>query len=527
MIRAVYVDDEPNLLEIVKEFLEVDGGIAVETCSSASQLLSHIHKKRYDIIISDYQMPGMDGLQLLKKIRTAGDQTPFIIFTGKGREEVVTEALNLGANLYLQKGTDTRSMCLELGNAVKQLFQMSNAEKASRISEHKYQDLLENSNSLIVTTDIRGQITFMNRYARRFFGFSDEVVGKNLIGTILPLSDHSRMDLVRMRHGWLNDPDRFNSVVVKNQKSNGEPVWIAWSSKASRDENGKITGMKSVGNDITAQMSEEDEMEKCKRLMRMTADSMPVPMMSVGWKGEILTCNRQFMHLFGLDPVPAGEESVELLPRIYSLLSDPKRFDSDVLNMAQSEGPDKVVRLHLNDGRRLNFIPVPPQESSPVAMVWCVGSERSGKTPKGDYLAFCGNDVADNSPDLLLQVDGDGTITYASKSHEEALGRDPMELMGRSIEDFLAPGEARKLYDILNEAAMERRSATIELHLRHASGMYLSFDVHLRSFYDPQSNMAGAVLSSRLNEEAAPTEPVKESQAALASMMRDLYNLDF
>lgn len=527
MIRAIYVDDEPNLLEIVKEYLEMEGDIIVETTNSAANALTTFSSRRYDVIISDYQMPGMDGLQFLRKIRTSGDQTPFIIFTGKGREEVVTEALNLGANLYLQKGTDTTVMCLELSNAVKQLFQMANAEKASRISEHKYQDLLENSNSLIVLADLNGNITFMNRFARRFFGFDDSVVGTNLIGSILPVSDRSKMDLVRMRHGWQNDPDRFNSVVVKNQKSNGDPVWITWSSKAMRDPNGKIMGIKSVGSDITAQMTQEDELDRCKRLMRMTADSMPVPMLTVGWKGEIMTCNKHFLHLFGLDPVPVGEESVELLPRIYSMMADPKAFDAEVLNAAANEGPDKVVRMGLKDGRRLNFIPVPPQDSSPVAMVWCVGAERGGKVIRSEYLAITGNDVADNSPDLLLQVDGDGAITYASRSHVDGLGRDPMDLLGRSIEDLLVPGEGRRLFNLLNEAAMDKKSGSIELHFKHIDGTYLPFDVRIRSFFDPESNVAGAVLSSRLMEEERPPEPVPEAEAALASMMRDLYNLDF
>jgi PAS domain S-box-containing protein len=527
MIKAIYVDDEPNLLEVIKEYLELDDGITVDTSTSASHVLSQLSKTRYDVIISDYQMPGMDGLQFLKKLRSNGDQTPFIIFTGKGREEVVTEALGLGANLYLQKGTDTHVMCLELSNAVRQLFHMANAEKASRISEYKYQDLLENSNSLIITADLSGNVTFMNRYARRFFGFAEDVVGKNLIGTILAVSDRSRMDLVRMRHGWLNDPDRFNSVVVKNQKSNGDIVWIAWSSKATRDANGKIIGIKSVGNDITAQMTKEDELETCKRIMRMTADSMPVPILSVGWKGEIMTCNKQFLHLFGLAPVPVGEESVELLPRIYSMMSNPKSFEAEVLNTAASEGPDKVVRMQLKDGRKLNFIPVPPQDTSPVAMVWCVGSERGGKMVRSDYLSFCGNDVADNSPDLLLQIDGDGTITYASKSHMEALGREPLDLMGRSIEDLMAPGEGRKLFNLLNEAAMDKKSGSIDLHMRRIDGTFALFNVHLRSFYDPESNVAGAVLSSRMIEEEVPPEPVPEAEAALASMLRDTYNLDF
>ena len=61
----------------------------------------------YDAIISDYQIPDMDGIEFLKKVRSSGNSIPFIIFTGKGREEVVIEALNAGADFYLQKGGGT------------------------------------------------------------------------------------------------------------------------------------------------------------------------------------------------------------------------------------------------------------------------------------------------------------------------------------------------------------------------------------------------------------------------------------
>ena len=57
----------------------------------------------YDAIICDYQMPEMNGIDLLKMVRAGGNKIPFIMFTGRGREEVLIEALNSGADFYLQK----------------------------------------------------------------------------------------------------------------------------------------------------------------------------------------------------------------------------------------------------------------------------------------------------------------------------------------------------------------------------------------------------------------------------------------
>ena len=101
MISVIYVDDEPSLLDIGKLFLERGGQFSVDTAESAKIALSLIARKKYDAIISDYQMPEMDGIVFLKQVRNSGSKVPFIIFTGRGREEIVIQALNEGADFYL------------------------------------------------------------------------------------------------------------------------------------------------------------------------------------------------------------------------------------------------------------------------------------------------------------------------------------------------------------------------------------------------------------------------------------------
>ncbi len=134
-IRVLYVDDEPGLLELSKLFLESEGSFAVDTLTSASEALIHLKTKRYDAIISDYQMPEIDGIGFLKQLRESGDTTPFIIFTGRGREEVVIEALNNGADFYLQKGGDPKSQFAELSNKIRYAVSRKKVEEALGVSE--------------------------------------------------------------------------------------------------------------------------------------------------------------------------------------------------------------------------------------------------------------------------------------------------------------------------------------------------------------------------------------------------------
>jgi len=92
MIPVLYVDDEPALLDLTKMFLERMGNMSVDVADSAQKALAMMEARRYDVIVSDYQMPGMDGIALLREIRRKGNTIPFIIFTGRGREEVAAEA---------------------------------------------------------------------------------------------------------------------------------------------------------------------------------------------------------------------------------------------------------------------------------------------------------------------------------------------------------------------------------------------------------------------------------------------------
>ena len=102
-IRVLYVDDEPDLLDITKLYLERSGEFEVGISVSAERALDNSGIGSYDAIVSDYLMPGMDGIAFLREVRERFGDIPFILFTGRGREDVVIRALNEGVDFYLQK----------------------------------------------------------------------------------------------------------------------------------------------------------------------------------------------------------------------------------------------------------------------------------------------------------------------------------------------------------------------------------------------------------------------------------------
>jgi DNA-binding response OmpR family regulator len=104
MIPILYVDDEPSLLELGKLYLERTNEFTVTTAPSASVALDRLKSNSIKAIVSDYQMPDIDGIEFLKRVREKDKTIPFILFTGKGREEIAVKAFENGADSYIQKG---------------------------------------------------------------------------------------------------------------------------------------------------------------------------------------------------------------------------------------------------------------------------------------------------------------------------------------------------------------------------------------------------------------------------------------
>ena len=135
MIRVLLVDDDPTLLELTRIFLERSVDIAVDAVGSALEALLRLEgvASPYDVVISDYAMPEMDGITFLKAVRGRKLDIPFILFTGKSREEVVIEALNSGADYYIQKGGDPKVLFAELTHQIRQAADRERGRREDRI----------------------------------------------------------------------------------------------------------------------------------------------------------------------------------------------------------------------------------------------------------------------------------------------------------------------------------------------------------------------------------------------------------
>ena len=166
--------------DIARIFLEEQlGGCVVTQVTDGIIALERIQSHNYDVIVADYEMPGLDGLQLLRTLRNAGDNTPFLVCTGKSRHEVVIEALNAGADFYLQKGEDPLILFTEMKQMIVQAVTRRRSEKALANSRNLLEEIIDFLPDATLAVDLSHNIIAWNRIMEDLTGIpSDSVLFK-------------------------------------------------------------------------------------------------------------------------------------------------------------------------------------------------------------------------------------------------------------------------------------------------------------------------------------------------------------
>ncbi|MFW6017824.1 MAG: GAF domain-containing protein [Halapricum sp.] len=136
-ISILHVDDEPDLSETVAAFLErEDERFTVEVATNAREGLKRLSRADFDCIVSDLDMPGRNGIEFLEAVREQDPDVPFILYTGKGSEEIASEAISAGVTDYIQKRTGTAQyevLANRIVNAVEKHRSTERAEAMDRI----------------------------------------------------------------------------------------------------------------------------------------------------------------------------------------------------------------------------------------------------------------------------------------------------------------------------------------------------------------------------------------------------------
>jgi len=288
-MKCILVDDDNALLEQAKIFLENSGNdIEITAINSAMQALDILEEDNYDAVISDYQMPEIDGLEFLRKLREERDSDiPFIMFTGKGREEVAIEALNLGADRYLQKGGDPGTQYSVLGQAIKQ-------EVTHHRTEKNYKTIVENSNDAIyIYKDYK--LLFANEQASKVTGYSEEELTKMSVWALIHPEDQGKIkSLEENRIRGHDVPDKYDiRIITKNREV--RHLQLSVSSIVYRGDQALLGSAR----DITEKKRNERELKESKNWLDQVIEGSSVSLFVIDDEHKVTHWNKSCENLTG------------------------------------------------------------------------------------------------------------------------------------------------------------------------------------------------------------------------------------
>jgi len=458
-ISLLFVDDEPALLKIGKAFLERSAGLRVDTQETAIDALRLLEKQSYDAIVSDYLMPDMDGIAFLRALRERGDSTPFIIFTGKGREEVVIEAFEAGADFYIQKGGDPKSQFAGLERKVRKAVDLHRAERATRESEEKYRTLIDRASQMLFLHDQHGALIDVNQKAIESTGYSREELLSMNVADIDPDVD-KRND---KRWIWEGSPLLEERIFETRHRRKDGSIYPA-EVHATRVTIAGEPCILALATDSTRRKEKDAAVQESEEMFRGIFENLQDIYYRTDADGKVTMLSPSAAGIFGYD---STDEVIGKPASDFWIYPEERK---EILRRITEEGgvQDYEVTLKRADGHPL------PVSVSCHQIYDRLGtatgnegiirdiSERKQAEEKLRESEEKYRLIADNTADNIWIFDMDFRLRYISPSVLTMKGFTVEESLAQTVEEKLTPASYAALLDRFNEEMEREASGTAD-----------------------------------------------------------------
>jgi PAS domain S-box-containing protein len=268
-IRVLHVEDEPDFADVAVELLEShDDRIAVETVPDGETGLARLDEARPDCVVSDYDMPGMNGLEFLEAVRAEFPDLPFILFTGRGSESVASEAISAGVTDYLQKDSNTEQYEI-LSNRIR-----------SAVEKYQTEAQLERRNDLFAKAQ---EIADVGAWAHDLE--TDELLWTKYVYKLHDVSTAFDPDIERVLSQYHPEDRPKLRDAVERATTHGEPYdlvvrltevddsprWVRTVADPQR-EDGEVVRVRGTVSDITDRKERQQELERYQVFLEHASD---------------------------------------------------------------------------------------------------------------------------------------------------------------------------------------------------------------------------------------------------------------
>jgi PAS domain S-box-containing protein len=440
--RVLHVDDDADFLAVAKQCLEEQSPIQVDTASSAKEALQKLKHSKYDVIVSDYQMPGKNGLELLKELRQKGNDIPFILFTCKGKEEIAIEALNSGVYRYVGKGSNAETTYTELKHAIFDAVKGKKAEKLLREAENRFRQITENMQDMLLLTDTDLVCTYASASHRGILGYNPrEMIGKCVYNFIHPDDLAMAMELAEKAF----KDNSGGKMEVRVRRADGSYILAEGIGKILTDENGKINGVVITSREITKRKKAEEKLRFLKEFNEKIVDSIGDALFLIDPADyTIKSVNIAALKQLKLKKEDLiGKTCYEITHHSFT----PCKSSNHVCPLHETLKTGKSVIVehkHFDENNGELYVevvthPVRNQDGTIIQVLHLVRdiTERKKISEKNRLQARLLNAVGQ----AIIATDLNGNITYWNLAAEKLYGWQELEVRGRNIID-VTPADA-------------------------------------------------------------------------------------
>ncbi|WP_435153098.1 PAS domain-containing protein [Haladaptatus sp. DFWS20] len=285
-IRVLHVDDDPARTRLsVLLLTEYLPDINIYTESDPMEACTRLNEGLVvDCIVSDFDMGSMDGLDFLEAVREQYPKLPFILFTGKGSEEIASEAISAGVTDYLQKSAGTHCYAV-LANRIENAVSQYRAEKAAASYQRQMNTVYERVTDAFFALNDDWQFTFINGHGERLLDRSEtELLGKN-VWDVFPDAVNSQFESEYRRAMETQEPTTFEAYF--------DPLETLFEVHAYPSEE----GLSVFFRDITAGNRIRKEHRREKEVLERVFETSPVGILVLDSDGGITRANNRAVEL--------------------------------------------------------------------------------------------------------------------------------------------------------------------------------------------------------------------------------------
>ncbi|MFB6101741.1 MAG: PAS domain S-box protein [Haloplanus sp.] len=347
-LRILHVDDDPAFLDLAAEFLRREAPrLQVITETTVEDALDRLDTEPVDAVVSDYQMPGMDGLTFLDRVRDDHPELPFILFTGQGSEEIASEAIARGVTDYLQKGGGSDTYAVLANRVTNAIERREMAAKLEQREAHLRQaQAVADLGSW--WTDIASDDLYWSDEVYEIFGIDESGA---------PLDHQTFLSYVHpddrafVEEKWTAALEGQPYDIEHRIVVDGETKWVREQAEITFDDGAPVRAT-GVVQDITDRKERQRQLRATNRRLQAVIDTVDAAIFTKDTDGTYRLVNDTAREMLGVDEGEmVGRTAADLFPE--TVAEQFRADDRRVVDTGESVRKEEAVPLP--DGTRTHL----------------------------------------------------------------------------------------------------------------------------------------------------------------------------